>query len=321
MATLIETVDLTKLYRPSRIWILSGLKSVRAVDKASFKIEEGQIYGLVGESGCGKTTVGRLILRLIEPTQGQVLFDGKNVMEFDSAGMKEYRRNAQIIFQNPLSSMNPRRTIFDSMKVGFDNYGMGTPKERKQWLEQLMLRVGLEPDFLARYPHQFSGGQLQRIVVARALSLKPRFIVADEPVASLDVSIQAQILNLLRALQEEYKFTMLFISHDLRVIRHMSDSVGVMYMGTLVEKASKDELFRMPTHPYTQALLDAAPRIELNPQTKGDILQGEVWDKAPLDKGCVFYYRCTKRVDECKITPQSLEEIGHDHQVACMQAV
>jgi peptide/nickel transport system ATP-binding protein/oligopeptide transport system ATP-binding protein len=258
---------------------------------------------------------------LIEPTAGQVWFDGKNVMEFKSAEMKEYRRNAQIIFQNPFSSMNPRRTIFNSLSVGFDNYGMGTRTERKQWLEELMQRVGLEPDFLARYPHQFSGGQLQRIVVARALSLKPRFIVADEPVASLDVSIQAQILNLIRVLQEEYKFTLLFISHDLRVIRHMSDSVGVMYMGSLVEKASKDELFSKPKHPYTQALLDAAPRIELKPQVKGDLIQGEVWDKAPLDKGCVFYYRCTKRVDECMTTPQTLQEIGNDHQVACMRAV
>jgi oligopeptide/dipeptide ABC transporter ATP-binding protein len=321
MATLIETIDLTKHYRPSQIWILSGLKSIKAVEKVSLKIEEGQVYGLVGESGCGKTTVGRLILRLVDATGGKVLFEGKNILEFGPAGMKEYRRNAQIVFQNPFLSMNPRRSIFDSLSVGFDNYSMGTAKERREWLEQLMLKVGLEPTFLTRYPHQFSGGQLQRIVVARALSLKPRFIVADEPVSALDVSIQAQILNLMRNLQQEYQFTMMFISHDLRVIRHMSDSIGVMYMGRLVEKASKEELFRNPLHPYTQALLDAAPRIELKPQVKGELIQGEVWDSAPPETGCIFYNRCRKRADACKVTPQTLKEAGNDHQVACMRAI
>jgi len=319
MATLVETIDLTKYYHPSSIWILSGLKNVKAVEKVSLKVEEGEAYGLVGESGCGKTTMGRLVLRLVEPTSGKVLFDGKDVLTFTAEQMKEYRRNTQIVFQNPFLSMNPRRSIYDSLSAGFDNHNIGTKKERREWLEQLMVRVGLDPAYLNRYPHQFSGGQLQRIVVARALSLKPKFVVADEPVSALDVSIQAQILNLMLELRDEYQFTMLFISHDLRVIRHMSDEIGVMYMGHLVETASKDDLFRNPKHPYTRALLEAAPRIELHGQVKGEMIQGEVWDKAPVEKGCVFYHRCSMAVDECRAIPQVLSGIEGDHRVACMR--
>ena len=319
MATLVETIDLTKSYKPSQIWILSDLKSVKAVDKVSFKIEEGQIYGLVGESGCGKTTIGRLILRLIEPTAGQVWFDGKNVMEFKSAEMKEYRRNAQIIFQNPFSSMNPRRTIFNSLSVGFDNYGMGTRTERKQWLEELMQRVGLEPDFLARYPHQFSGGQLQRIVVARALSLKPRFIVADEPVASLDVSIQAQVVNLLEDLQGQFNLTYLFIAHDLSMVRHISSRVAVMYLGIIVEIADRVDLYANPLHPYTQALLSAVPIPDpvTDAKRKRRVLEGDVPSPVNPPSGCRFRTRCWLAEKICEEQRPEFREITRDHYVAC----
>jgi len=317
MGTLVKVTNLTKHFKPSAIWALTGMKSVKAVEKVSFQIEEGSVYGLVGESGCGKTTTGRLILRLIEPDTGEILFDGEDISALSTKDLKDYRRKAQIIFQNPFSSLNPRRSIMDILSTGYEVYDIGNKRERRQWLEELMTQVGLEPEYLNRYPHQFSGGQRQRIVVARALSLDPKFIVADEPVSALDVSIQAQILNLLRELQLNMKFTMLFISHDLRVISHMSDEIGVMYMGQLVETARKKDLFDDPLHPYTQALIASAPTMDASQKVKGEIIQGEVWDIAPPEDGCVFYHRCSMNVPECEHLPQQLFEKADGHAVAC----
>jgi oligopeptide/dipeptide ABC transporter ATP-binding protein len=317
MSILIKVTNLTKHFKPSAIWALTGMKSVKAVEKVSFQIEEGSVYGLVGESGCGKTTIGRLILRLIEPDDGEILFDGKDILTLSKSDLKDYRRKAQIIFQNPFSSLNPRRSIMDILSTGYEVYDIGNKAERRQWLEELMTQVGLEPEHLARYPHQFSGGQRQRLVVARALSLHPKFIVADEPVSALDVSIQAQILNLLRKLQLNMKFTMLFISHDLRVISHMSDQIGVMYLGRLVETARKKDLFNNPLHPYTQALMISAPTMDDSKKVKGEIIQGEVWDIAPPKNGCIFYHRCSEALPDCKDLPQELVEKSDGHAVAC----
>jgi oligopeptide/dipeptide ABC transporter ATP-binding protein len=320
MSTLVDVQGLTKHFMPSRLWVLTGAKVIRAVENVSFRIEAGSVFGLVGESGCGKTTVGRLVLRLVEPTAGAVFFEGKDSVKYTSQEIHEYRRKAQIIFQDPFASLNPRRSIFDSLSAGYQVYHLGSNQERRQWLEALMARVGLDPGYLDRYPHQFSGGQRQRLVIARALTLNPRFIVADEPVSALDVSIQAQILNLLRALQRDLNFTMLLISHDLRVIRHMCDQVGVMYMGRLVEVASRDDLYGGPLHPYTQALVASAPSLNPDQGIPADLIRGEVWDVAPVEGGCVFARRCVRAVPECERLPQELVDKGGGHTVACWRA-
>jgi oligopeptide/dipeptide ABC transporter ATP-binding protein len=317
MSAIIKVNQLTKHFKPSKIWLMSGLKSVKAVDQVSFEIQEGTVYGLVGESGCGKTTAGRLILRLLEADSGEVLFEGDDVLNFSTAQLKDYRRKAQIVFQNPFSSLNPRRSILDILSSGYEVYDIGSKKERRTWLEEIMRQVGLEPEHLDRFPHQFSGGQRQRLVIARALSLKPKFVVADEPVSALDVSIQAQILNLLRELQQSLGFTMLFISHDLRVISHMSDQIGVMYMGRLVETAPKEKLFAAPLHPYTTALIASAPTMDASQKVSSEMIQGEVWDKAPPEDGCVFYHRCGMSLPECMERPQFPEEKEEGHFVAC----
>ena len=316
MSTLVEVQGLTKHFLPSRIWVWTGAKIIRAAQDVSFQIGEGTVFGLVGESGCGKTTIGRLVLRLLESDSGKILFGGKDVLQFSSQELHDYRRKAQIIFQNPFSSFNPRRSIMQNLGTGYRVYQVGSMVERRERLEALMQRVGMEPSYLDRYPHQFSGGQLQRLAIARALTLEPRFIVADEPVSALDVSIQAQILNLLRELQRDLNFTMLLISHQLRVIRHMSDRIGVMYLGRLVEIADKQELFDNPLHPYTQALIASAPSLDPGQET-GELIKGELWDVAPPEEGCVFYHRCSRAVPDCEHFPQELEDKGNGHTVAC----
>jgi len=320
MSALVEVRGLTKHFMPSALWILTGAEMIKAVEDVSFKIDEGTTYGLVGESGCGKTTAGRLILRLIELTSGKVFFEGKDVTEFSTQELHEYRRKAQIIFQNPFSSLNPRRSMLDILSTGYKVYNLGTKKERREWLETLIERVGLDPRHLDRYPHQFSGGQRQRLVIARALTLNPKFIVADEPVSALDKSIQAQILNLLRDLKGELGFTMLLISHDLRLIYHMSDHVGVMYMGKLVESASSFDLYANPLHPYTQALITSAPSIDPDQEMPQGLLEGELWSKEPPKDGCIFYHRCRQAVPECEHRPQELVDRGDGHLVACWRA-
>jgi len=314
---LVEVRGLTKHFHPSRLWILAGAKVTKAVEDVSFVIEPGQVLGMVGESGCGKTTIGRLVLRLIEPTVGQIYFEGKDVTTFDAQELAAYRRQAQIIFQNPFASLNPRRTIESSLGIGMEVYGLAAGAEKRERLAALLQRVGLSPDMLDRFPHEFSGGQRQRLVIARSLSVEPKFIVADEPVSALDVSIQAQVLNLVRDLQEDFNFTMLFISHDLRTIYHMSDHIAVMYLGRLVEFAHKQQLYENPLHPYTQALTAAAPSLVPGQTLNNKIIKGDVWDKPPPPGGCVFYHRCALAIPECEHLVQELVEKEPGHTVAC----
>jgi oligopeptide/dipeptide ABC transporter ATP-binding protein len=317
MSALLEVRRLTKYYRPSRLWQWTGVKVTKAVDDVSFAIEEGAVFGLVGESGCGKTTLGRLIVRLVEPTSGQILFEGKDVTRLTPAELLDYRRKVQIIFQNPFASLNPRRTIEDSLSTGYEVYGIAQGRARRERLAAILEQVGLGPEVLNRYPHQFSGGQRQRLVIARALTVEPKFIVADEPVSMLDVSIQAQVLNLLRELQQKFQFTLLLIAHDLRVMRHMCDRVGVMYLGKVMELAPKPALFAQPLHPYTQALLAAAPDIDMEQPFTNGALAGELWDRPPPPNGCVFMPRCPRAVAECEQIVPPLEEKTVDHTAAC----
>jgi peptide/nickel transport system ATP-binding protein len=315
--SLIEVRHLSKQFVASALWSLAGVSVTRAVDDVSLTVPEGTVMGLVGESGSGKTTLGRMLVRLVEPTSGQVLFDGRDITTLGRQELLEYRRQAQIIFQNPYSSLNPRRSVADSLGVGYDVFGLARGRERRDQLTALLARVGLGPEVLDRYPHQFSGGQRQRLVIARALTVEPRFIVADEPVSALDVSIQAQILNLLRTLQEDFRFTMLLISHDLRSIYHMSDNIGVMYLGRLVELAPKRRLYEQPLHPYTRALIASAPSLEPSRLTSAGPIKGDLLDQPPPAGGCVFYPRCPLAVDDCRTNVPMLEEKESGHAVAC----
>jgi len=317
MTPLLEVRHLTKQYRPSTLWRLAGAKTTSAVQDVSLAVEAGTVFGLVGESGCGKTTLGRLILRLIEPTSGQILFEGRDVTRFSRAELLEYRRQAQIIFQNPFSALNPRQTIEASLGIGYDVYKLAKGAQRRDRIVALLEQVGLGAEALSRYPHQFSGGQRQRLVIARALTVEPRFIVADEPVSMLDVSIQAQVLNLLRELQKRDQFTLLLISHDLRVVRHMCDRIAVMYLGRVMELAPKQTLYASPLHPYTQALLAAAPDAYSEQPAGVVALAGELWEKSPPENGCVFSPRCPLAVDLCVSTLPLLAEKAPEHWVAC----
>jgi oligopeptide transport system ATP-binding protein len=318
LTTLVEVKNLSKHFAASRLWILRTDQVTKAVDDVSFSIQEGETFGLVGESGCGKTTTGRLVLRLIEPTSGKVFFEGRDVTAFSSSEIHEYRKKAQIIFQNPFSSLNPRRSIEDILSDGYEIYDLAKGTERQDRMVALLEKVGLGAGALSRYPHQFSGGQRQRIVIARALTVDPRFIVADEPTSALDVSIQAQVLNLLRELQRDLRFTMLLISHDLRVIYHMSDHIGVMYLGRLVELAEKRDFYSRPLHPYTRALISSAPAMEPGQMGKKASLKGEVWNRMPPPGGCVFYPRCPIATAACETTLPPFEAKGKNHWVACL---
>jgi len=314
---LVEVRNLKK-YFPIKSGIFSRtVGHVKAVDGIDLAIREGETLGLVGESGCGKSTAGRTILSLLEPTEGEVLFKGKNIYQSSPQEMREHRRNMQIIFQDPYESLNPRLTVEEIVGEAFDIHGIASGKEKRMRVLELLVTVGLRPEHLKRYPHEFSGGQRQRIGIARALALNPSLVVCDEPVSALDVSIQAQVINLMDQLQEQFQLTYLFISHDLRVIKHKCDRIAVMYLGKIVEIADKHELYDNPKHPYTIALLSSIPSSKPWIPKERIILRGEVPSASNPPKGCRFHTRCAHAMDICSEVEPELKSIGEEHKCAC----
>lgn len=293
---------------------------VKAVDNVSFAVRQGETLGMVGESGCGKTTVGRTILRLVEPTSGEIAFEGHDLTKMSNRDLKPLRRDMQIIFQDPYASLNPRIPIGESVMEGLQIHNIGHPKDRWEVAINMLKKVGLEEYHARRYPHEFSGGQRQRIGIARALALNPKFIVCDEPVSALDVSIQSQVLNILKDLQQEFGLTYLFIAHNLSVVEHISDRVAVMYLGKMVELADRDVLYREPLHPYTRALLSAIPVAHPNQKRERTILKGDVPSPLNPPKGCRFHTRCPIAVEKCSQEEPEFKEIRSGHFVACWLA-
>lgn len=290
---------------------------VKSVDGVSFEIKRGQTFGLVGESGCGKTTIGRTILRLTEPTEGEAILNGKDIFKMSKRDLQKIRPELQIIFQDPYSSLDPRMPVGEIIGEAVRAHGI-VPKEKyREYILQIMDDCGLRPYHIDRYPHEFSGGQRQRICIARALALNPKLIIADEPVSALDVSIQAQIINLMKELQEKRGISYLFISHDLSVVKYISDVIGVMYLGNLVEMASKDELFNNPMHPYTQALLSAVPVPDPDVEMNRTILEGDLPSPANPPVGCKFNTRCPNCMDICKQEQPELKVTNNGHKIAC----
>jgi oligopeptide/dipeptide ABC transporter ATP-binding protein len=312
------TVGLLKKYFPLDRGIFSGTKAtVRAVDGVSFEIQKGETLGLVGESGSGKTTVGRCILRLIKPTAGDVLFDNMNVTRLPSSELKQLRRRMQIIFQDPYGCLTPRMRIRAILKEPLEIHGIGTKAEHTDRVVTILRRVGLRPEHMNRFPHEFSGGQRQRIAIARTLMVNPELIIADEPVSALDVSIQAQIINLLVALQRELGLSYLLISHDLSVVHYMCDRIAVMYLGKIVEMSSRSDLYLNPLHPYTQALLSAIPEPKTGPKREKILLGGEVPSPINPPEGCSFHPRCNYKIEECTRVEPLLKGVGDSHWVSC----
>ena len=293
---------------------------VQAVQDVSLYIKKGETLGLVGESGCGKSTLGRTILRLIPATEGQVLYNGEDILTYDKKKMWEMRRKLQIIFQDPYSSLNPRMTVYDLISAPLEVYKIGTKAERREMVEEILQEVGLDKQYLNRFPHEFSGGQRQRIGIARALILNPEFVVCDEAVSALDVSVRAQVLNLMRNMQQKKNLTYLFISHDLSVVRHISDRIAVMYLGSVAEVAEKAQLYSNPMHPYTKALLSAIPLPDVKKKRQRIILQGDVPSAYNPPSGCKFHTRCPYATDRCKQEIPVLRQMEKEHQVACHRA-
>ncbi|HET7581109.1 MAG TPA: dipeptide ABC transporter ATP-binding protein [Bacillales bacterium] len=313
---LVEVKRLKKHFPVKKGWFGKN-EAVRAVDDVSFFIRKGETFGLVGESGCGKSTTGRMIMKLLTATEGEIWFDGQEISHLNDNQMRRIRKGLQMVFQDPYASLNPRMKIHEIVAEPLIIHEIGTRKRRQERVEELLDVVGLNSSHAERYPHEFSGGQRQRIGIARALAVNPKLIIADEPVSALDVSIQSQILNLLQDLQEQFRLTYLFISHDLSVVEHISDRIGVMYLGKLVETAGKKTLYEQPKHPYTKALLSSIP--EANPRLKKEkvILKGDIPSPANPPHGCRFHTRCPDCMDICKTKKPELKEVSPGHHVSC----
>ncbi|MGG4342190.1 ABC transporter ATP-binding protein [Paenibacillus lautus] len=315
---LLQVEHLKKYYPLGKRWFTKSQQQVvKAVDDISFSVLQGETFGLVGESGCGKSTAGRSLLRLIEPTSGKVRFDGQDITLLSPEALRQKRKDMQIVFQDPFSSLDPRHTVQRILEEPLIVHGVGNAKERQGIISRLIDVVGLTHSHLQRYPHQFSGGQRQRIGIARALSLQPKLIVADEPVSALDVSIQSQVINLLQDLQEEFGLTYIFIAHDLSVVKHICDRIAVMYLGRIVEIADKNKLYATPQHPYTKALLSAVPEPDPDIKPQRIILQGEVPSPANAPVGCAFHTRCPWVMDICRSMRPELMQTEPGHLTAC----
>ena len=314
---LLNVNDLVKSFSLKKTNFFQETRHVYAVNGVSFSLKKGETLGLVGESGCGKTTTGRAILRLIEPTSGSIYFEGQDIAKFKEHELKAFRRNAQMIFQDPYASLNPRMTVGDIVGEPLLVHGMGTKAQRTDQVAEVLEKVGLEADYMKRFPHEFSGGQRQRIGVARVLTLNPKLIIADEPVSALDVSIQAQIINLLVNLQDEYQLSYLFVSHDLAVVEHISNRVAIMYLGKIVEIAPGNNIYRRPRHPYTQALLSAIPIPDPRAALERTILQGDLPSPANPPSGCTFRTRCPHAIKVCSQEIPEMIEVSQEHYAAC----
>jgi oligopeptide/dipeptide ABC transporter ATP-binding protein len=328
---LLDVKNLKKYFPIQRGLLRKTVGYVKAVDDVSFFVREGETLGLVGESGCGKTTAGRCIIRLYEPTGGDVFFksqlvptdgngSGVNLLKLDSTQLKQVRQEISMVFQDPINSLNPRMTVSDIIGEPMMIHGKYRLPESEQVIIQLLERVGLRADHLRRYPHEFSGGQRQRIGIARALSMNPRLVICDEPVSALDVSIQAQTLNLLQDLQKDFNLAYIFVAHDLSVVQHISNRVAVMYVGKVAEMADSEELYNNPLHPYTEALMSAVPKADPKAKIERILMQGDVADPSNPPSGCYFHPRCNYAVDKCSQEPPVFRELKHDHFVACHRA-
>jgi peptide/nickel transport system ATP-binding protein len=323
MSSLVEVSDLTK-YFPVQTGFLETMLSrkkefVRAVDGIGFTINRGEIFGLVGESGSGKTTTGRLLVRLIEPTSGEIMFEGQNIAAADPAALREFRRRAQIIFQDPTAALNPRMRVGDAIKSALDIHEIGSSVDRREEVLRMLERVGLTPPemFYDKYPHQLSGGQRQRVVIGRAMILKPEFVVADEPIAMVDVSIRAQILDLMLSIKKDFGLTYVFITHDLATANYFCDRIAIMYLGKIVEVGSRDEVFKSPKHPYTVALMSAIPVPDPKHKRQRMIPRGEIPSPINPPPGCRFHPRCPYAFDRCQKEDPTMTRMSDTHYVAC----
>lgn len=314
---LVQLKDVKKEFITSKTWTGKPLKVVHAVDRVNLSIYKGETIGVVGESGCGKSTLGRCILRLLNPTSGQVLYREEDITHYNKEQMRQMRRKMQLIFQDPYASLNPRMTVLELIKAPLDAFGIGSNQERIQKVREIMELVGMPENMMNRYPHEFSGGQRQRIVIARALVLDPEFVVCDEPVSALDVSVRAQVLNLIQELKKTKDLTYLFISHDLSVVKYISDRIAVMYLGRVAEIADKEELYQNPAHPYTKALLSAIPIPDVDNQMRREILTGDVPSPLNPPSGCYFHTRCKYAAERCRTECPELRDVGEGHMVAC----
>ncbi|MBL4954696.1 dipeptide ABC transporter ATP-binding protein [Neobacillus sp. YIM B02564] len=317
MAKLLQVTNLKKYFPVKKGLFRQTVSEVKAVDDVSFTLYEGETLGLVGESGCGKSTLGRTVLQLIKPTSGEVVYRGSNLTDMNFRELRPFRKEIQMIFQDPYASLNGRQTVKQILQEPFQIHQLYSRKEREERVQEILEKVGLNKEMSNRYPHEFSGGQRQRVGIARALMLEPSLIIADEPVSALDVSVQAQVINLMQDLQEQYKLTYLFIAHDLSVVKHFSTRVGVMYLGRMVELAEKSSLYKRPLHPYTKALLSAVPVPKVGSKRERIILEGDVPSPENPPTGCTFHTRCSYCMNVCKQERPNFKEVENGRFVAC----